>query len=208
MRARLAIHVSGIEVELREILLRDKAPEFLAVSPKATVPVLVLPDGTVIEESFDIMVWALAKNDPEHWNQPTIGDWRQMQILIEQCETEFKPHLDRYKYANRYPDHDGEKQRDIACQYLQLLDERLNSHEFLFGSHRSIADMAIAPFVRQFANVDRQWFDCVEWPGLQRWLQTFVDSERFNSVMTKYSTWKSGDARIVFGKEDKPSIPA
>jgi len=200
MRARLAIQVSGVEVELREILLREKAPELLAVSPKATVPVLVQTDGTVIEESLDIMVWALAKNDPEHWNQPTMGNLQQMQTLIAQCEVEFKPHLDRFKYTNRYPDNDSSEQKELASQYLSLLEKRLNAHEFLFGSHRSIADMAIAPFVRQFANVDRQWFDSVEWPDLQRWLQAFVDSEQFNSVMTKYSIWQSGDEPVVFGR--------
>jgi glutathione S-transferase len=199
MRARLAINISGIEVELREILLRDKAPELLAVSPKATVPVLVQPDGPVIEESLDIMDWALAKNDPEHWNEPTIGDLPQMQTLIEQCETEFKSHLDRYKYSNRYPDGDGEKERDIASEYLWLLEKRLNSHEFLFGSRLSIADMAIVTFVRQFANVDRQWFDQVKWHSLHRWLLVFLESEQFTSIMTKYAIWKSGDEKIVFG---------
>ena len=202
MRARLAIKISGIEVELREILLREKAPELLEVSPKATVPVLVQPDGTVIEESLDIMYWALTKNDPEHWLAPTIGNLPQMQTLIEQCETEFKSHLDHYKYSNRYPDDDSEKERDVASQYLWFLEKRLNSHEFLFGSRLSIADMAIVPFVRQFANVDLQWFDQVHWHSLRRWLQTFVESKQFTSIMTKYSIWKLGDEKIIFGNDN------
>lgn len=198
MRARLAISVSGIEVELREILLREKAPELLEVSPKATVPVLVELNGNVIEESLDIMDWALAENDPERWMTPSIGDQAQMRALIEQCETEFKTHLDHYKYSNRYKDVDGDKEREIACKYLWHLNSRLESNEFLFGKSLSFADMAIVTFVRQFANVDREWFDQAPWSDLHRWLNAFLKSEKFASIMTKYPIWKKDDAITSF----------
>ena len=202
MRARLAINVSGIEVELREILLREKAPQLLEISPKATVPVLVETNGTVIEESLEIMDWALSVNDPELWLMPTVGNLQQMRVLVEQCETKFKPHLDRYKYSNRYQDVDSNKERELACNFLWNLEKRLGSNEFLFGSRISFADMAIVTFVRQFANVDRQWFDRVEWPELHRWLLVFLESEKFNAIMDKYPIWQSGDEITIFGNQN------
>ncbi len=161
MRARLAIKVANIEVELREILLRDKSPELVEISPKATVPVLVDGDGVLHEESLDIMIWALEANDPERWLVPEIGTYDEMRLLIERCEEEFKPRLDRYKYANRYDDVDEKHERDKAGEFLWLLDRQLRGHAYLFGSRISLADMAIVTFVRQFANVDRQWLTIV-----------------------------------------------
>ena len=184
---------------MREILLRDKAPELLTVSPKATVPVLVDLDGKIIEESLDIMDWALDKSDPENWLAPDSGDADQMRHLIELCETDFKPHLDRYKYSNRYDDVDSKNERETAGRFLWGLDQRLVKQNFLFGSRLSLADMAIVTFVRQFANVDRQWFDQCQWQGLHRWLQEFLESEIFAKIMTKYQIWKSGDEIIIFG---------
>ena len=195
----MAIRISGTNIQLREILLREKPPELLAASPKSTVPVLIDGDGRVFEESLDIMHWALEKNDPEHWLRPENGDLAQMDALILQCEMEFKPHLDRYKYANRYQDVDERHERQLASNYLWLLDRRLSAQACLFGSQPSLADIAIFTFVRQFANVDRQWFNNCEWANLQNWLVKFLDSKIFTEIMQKYPPWRPGDPVTYFG---------
>lgn len=193
MRARLALASAGVRVELREILLRDKAPEFLATSPSGTVPCLKTGD-TVLDESRDIMVWALSKNDPENWlDMPEEGH-----ALIDMIEGPFKRALDRYKYSTRYADADKLAEREIASGYLLQLDERLAGQDWLFGTAPTLADMAILPFVRQFAMADKAWFDAQDWGDLQKWLDAFLGSERLAKVMSKYKTWKSGDAPIHF----------
>ncbi len=192
MRARLAIQASGITCTLREIVLRDKAAEFLEASPKGTVPVIV--DGpTVIEESLDIMKWALGQNDPEHWlDMPDKGwDW------ITEWDTVFKPNLDRTKYPNRYPDADPAMARRNAHEILMKLDNAIIG-PFLFGDQPTIADYAMLPFVRQFANIDRSIFDAQAWPQVHGWLQTFLASDRFASIMHKYPKWCAGDAVTLF----------
>ena len=199
MRARLAINVSGIKVELREILLRDKPPQMLEVSPKGTVPVLIELTGNVLEESLDIMDWALAKNDPQSWLKPEKGSLDEMRQLIKQCDEEFKPHLDLYKYASRYDDIDGEIERDKASDFLWQLDKKLEDQSHLFGNRATLADMAIITFIRQFANVDRQWFDVCKWENLQRWLVAFLDGQQFSQIMKKYNQWHDGDALVEFG---------
>lgn len=184
MRARLAIAASGIEVELREILLRDKAPELLKTSPKATVPVVV-DDGIVIDESYDIMLWALKQNDPADWLA------RHNRALIEECDGAFKSALDKYKYGNRYEDADAIEQRTIASMFLTKLDGILATQPYLSGDKIGMTDMSIATFVRQFANVDRPWFDAQPWANLIRWLEEFLASDTFNSIMTKYPVWQA-----------------
>ncbi len=193
MRARLSIAASGLQVELREILLRDKAPAFLAASPKGTVPVVVDGDQ-VIEESLDVMEWALGQRDPED----LLYAGSQARKLIERCEAEFKGHLDRFKYAVRYEDVDPEAERKLASTYLRELDQRLDGQAYLFGDRIGMADIGIAPFVRQFANTDRAWFDAQDWPNLIRWLDAFINSDRFQSIMTKYPKWEEGDAETLF----------
>jgi len=188
MRARLALDVSGTAVEHREILLRDKPQAMLDASPKGTVPVLVLPDGAVLEESLDVMRWALVRHDPEHWLAPPDAD---MAALVEGCDGPFKHHLDRYKYAARYEDADARTHRDAALDYLKSLDARLRSSPQLFGAEMSMADAAIFPFVRQFANTDRDWFDALDLPGLQPWLEAHLASARFARIMKKYPLWVS-----------------
>lgn len=185
MRARLALHVGAIAVEHREILLRDKPQAMLDVSPKGTVPVLVLPDGTVIEESLDVMHWALTCHDPEDWLAPGAA----MTPLIEACDGGFKHHLDRYKYATRYEGADANAHRDGALAYLRTLDARLREAPQLFGPRMSLADAAIFPFVRQFANTDRDWFDALDLPGLQAWLAGHLASTRFGAIMTRHTLW-------------------
>ncbi len=190
MRARLAISSAGIKTELREIVLRDKAPEFLEASPKATVPVLI--DGTkIIEESFDVMEWALSQNDPDGWLKGADFD------LIKEADGPFKQALDRTKYAVRYEDADPEAERAKANTFLAKLSHRLQSQPHLGGDTPNLTDMAILPFVRQFANIDRPRFNADN-PGLITWLDAFLTSDRFQSIMSKYPKWEAGDPTTHF----------
>lgn len=191
MRARLAIAASGVNVELREVLLRDKAPELLEVSPKATVPVIVV-DGDVIDESYDIMMWALNQNDPDGWLD------RANTALINECDGPFKSALDNYKYAAKREGTDALAQRALASEYLLKLDETLGNTPYLSGDKIGLTDMAIATFVRQFANVDRAWFDAEPWPNLLRWLTEFLESPAFIGIMQKYPKWTLGDTPTDF----------
>ena len=193
MRARLAVQSAGIKVELREILLRDKAPEFLEKSPSATVPCLVLEDG-VLDESLEIMIWALQANDPESWlDMPEEGF-----ELIDGADGPFKAAVDHYKYASRYEDVDAMEERSVAAEFLADLDQRLKGSSFLFGSTPSLADFAILPFVRQFAHVDLDWFLAEPWPDLARWLEDFKSSDAFRAIMKKYPKWENGDPVTYF----------
>jgi len=195
MRARLALVASGQAVALREVVLRDKPAEMINVSPKATVPVLVLEGGAVLEESLDVMNWALAEADPEGWLEADRAD---MDELVAQNDGPFKHHLDRYKYANRYEGAVAEEHRTEASKTLSDLDARLAGNDWLCGSRASFADYAILPFVRQFANTDRAWFDAQSWPHLQSWLERFLASDRFKVVMKKYPQWSAGDPEPTF----------
>lgn len=197
MRARLALDASGIGVELREIVLRDKAPEFLATSPSATVPCLKTQTH-VIDESLDIMVWALDQSDPLQWLEPETGSKDEMLTVIAACDGPFKRHLDRYKYDTRYDDADKESERTAASQFLKQLDERLTQSQWLFGARPCMADYAILPFVRQFANAGRDWFDAQDWEALKAWLVGFEQSDRFAGVMSKYDKWQAGDVPVLF----------
>jgi glutathione S-transferase len=196
MRARLAIAVSGRQVEIREVVLRDKPAELLAASPKATVPVLVLPDGEVIDESLDIMLWALRQNDPECWLAPVHGSMPAMLALIAENDGGFKNSLDRYKYPNRHTKESGadvagfaQVQRDEGARWLGQLDRQLESG-CLYGPRASLADMAIAPFVRQFAHTDDAWFALQPWPRLQAWLARFEAASLYLAVMDKRAAWR------------------
>ena len=183
MRARLALDVSAQLHEVREVALRDKPAEMLLASAKGTVPVLVDIDGTVIDESLDIMMWALRRNDPEGWLTPEREDFVTMSTLIRHFDEQFKWHLDRYKYPNRYADADSELSRAQAVASLLLLEARLRTSSYLFGSRTALADMAIAPFVRQFANVDPAWFSRQPLPDTTRWLTAILESPRFIRIM-------------------------
>ncbi|MEM9433610.1 MAG: glutathione S-transferase [Pseudomonadota bacterium] len=192
MRARLAIASAGVTCELREIVLKNKAPEFLAASPKGTVPVIV--DGTrVIEESLDIMDWALSLNDPENW----LSISENGQALINVNDGPFKLNLDRYKYATRHKS-DPEIARDTAAEFLRELDSILAKTPYLDGDDLTLADFAILPFVRQYANTDRTWFNGHSWPHLVFWLEEFLASPRFASIMQKHVMWQRGDPTITF----------
>ena len=195
MRARLALLASGQAVELREVVLRDKPAAMLEASPKGTVPVLVLADGNIIEESRDVMAWALEKGDPEGWLE---GDADLASRLIDACDGDFKHHLDRYKYASRYEGAVSEEHRAAAEGFLRELEGRLRAHAWLLGEAPSIADYAIFPFIRQFANTDKAWFDTAPYPSLRAWLEKLVTSEKFLAVMKKYPQWRLGDPAIFF----------
>ena len=196
MRARLALQVSGLAVEHREIALKNKPAEMLRASPKGTVPVLVLADGTVLEESLDIMRWALGRNDPQSWLGGDDAHRQDAWDLIARNDGEFKFHLDRYKYPHRYGLADGVAHRELAQEFLDVLQDRLALHGFLGGARFGLADAAIAPFVRQFAHTDPAWFAAQAWSHLAQWLQDFETSAAFAQVMEKHPLW-SGDAASV-----------
>lgn len=205
MRARLAIAASGLRCELREVVLRSKPPELLAVSPKATVPVLVLPGGKVIEQSLEIMLWALRQSDPEGWLATQHESVDSMQSLIAANDDDFKQHLDRYKYPNRYPnEHAGKDQafaqahRAGAACWLIALETRLARHAWLTGATASLADMAILPFVRQFAHTDADWFASQPWPNLGLWLMRWESGALFQRVMEKYPPWQVAQRGVQF----------
>jgi glutathione S-transferase len=179
MRARMAVAVSGIEVEQREVALRDKPPEMLVASPKGTVPVLVLPCGTVIDESLDVMHWALAQNDPDDWLRGVDTE------LIAVNDGPFKSALDGYKYPHRYGLADGLENRSIGMEWLKTLDTKLSGQAFLCGKHASFTDIAVFPFVRQFAETDREWFDRQPVEALRLWLDGLVTSDLFGKIMLK-----------------------
>lgn len=203
MRARLALLAAQQTVELREVVLRDKPAQLLACSPKATVPVLQLADGQVIDESLEIMLWALAAHDPA-------GLWatkRSEQVeWITRNDGFFKAALDRYKYPNRYAQdfpqlsllQIEQQHKQQAEIFINELEQRLQASAYLFGPSISMADIAILPFVRQFAFVDKAGFDLASYSNVQHWLQQFLQSELFAAVMFKYPQWQPGDEPIIF----------
>ena len=187
MRARMSLLESGVEVELREVILRDRPEHMMDISPKGTVPVLLLPDGTVIEESLDIMLWSL----DESW---LAGDWKE---LIDVNDGDFKHHLDRYKYNNRYENVlSPEEHREHALSILKTYDGRLSNQAYLCGDSISLADLALSPFVRQFANTDRGWFDQLPLLHLHNWLIGILEGDLFKSCMVKHKQWQNGQVPI------------
>lgn len=186
IRARMALHASGIAFETIEVDLKNKPPELIQYSKKGTVPVLVLPDQTgVIDESVDIMLWALQEHDPLGWLQGI--DRSDALYWTEENDVRFKPKLDRYKYAVRFPEASEKAYRQDAEVFLQLLEERLSQQKYLLGSRASLADVAVFPFVRQFANVDLAWFEASQYQQVFRWLNTWLESGLFKRVMRKTS---------------------
>lgn len=181
MRARMALCYSGVPVDIVEVSLKAKPAAMLAISPKGTVPVLDA-NGQVIDESLEIMRWALAQHDPDDWLLN--GDSR-IAKLIEANDQVFKVHLNRYKYAERYPEQPMEVYRAEGALFLQRLDELLEGRDYLLAGHPSLADIALLPFVRQFAHVDRDWFAQTPYVRLQAWLQWFLESELFTDIMKK-----------------------
>jgi glutathione S-transferase len=190
MRARMALWVAGVTVELREVKLAAKPPALLAASPKGTVPVLVLGDGEVIDQSLDIMRWALGQKDPEGW---LAGDDAG---LIAVNDGVFKHHLDRAKYPGRYEEDGMTDHRAAALALLAPLEARLEGAPYLTGETRALTDIALLPFIRQFAAIDAGWFAAQPLPHLQGWLAGLLASDLFAAVMGKYTPWQEGDAPV------------
>lgn len=199
MRARLAIACSGLKTELREVVLKDKPQQLLALSPKATVPVLQTGDGTIIEESLDIMDWALSQSDPDGWlSSLSKQEQQQSRQLIADNDGEFKYYLDRYKYADRYPQYSQAYYREQAEQFLQQLETLLQTNGKLFKQHLTVADIAILPFIRQFSMVEPGWFADCPYPLVTKWLEQFTASALFSSIMAKYPQWQPQQQLILF----------
>ena len=196
MRARMAIHISGQKCELREVLLRDKPPSMLEYSAKGTVPVLILQDGKVIDESLDVIDWALNLNDPDDWQRSK--DKEKTKELIKINDGEFKYHLDRYKYSKRYDNEDPELHRKKCLKFIESINNELNNSEYIFDDNISYADIVLLPFIRQFRIADIEWFDSLPYDNLKKWLSSFLNSSLLNSIMKKYDLWKEGDKSIVF----------
>lgn len=201
MRARLGLLLGQRNVEIREITLKAKPEALLQASPKGTVPVLVLSDGQVISESLEIMRWALSSNNPlPHAYPPLLGqtvdEQEQIAHLIHQNDHEFKPWLDKYKYADRYP---AQSQTDYfrsASEFLNILETYLNRHRYLVNDQLSLADYAIVPFIRQFNAVDPKRDLSLSYPRLMAWLNELTSSEIFTQAMNKYVIWEAGQSQI------------
>ena len=195
MRARMALLQAGVAFDAFEIVLRDKPAELMTLSPKGTVPVLRLHDGSVLEQSLDIMRWALGRNDPMRWLEPGLDA---MLALVAECDGDFKHHLDRTKYPQRYADADMPTHRAQAGEFVSRLEARLQVSRCLFADHPALADFAIAPFVRQYAQVDAAWFAAQPWPRMQTWLAELQASAVWSRVMDKYPQWVAGAPSVLF----------
>jgi len=197
MRARLALLASGVRCEMREIALSQKPESMLLASPKGTVPVLVLKDR-VLAESLDIMRWALEQSDPAHWLTSGQAHDAAAHEWVRLCDDEFKKNLDRYKYPNRYELLDGLAHREKGAVFLNQLNGQLDTSSYLMGDQWTWVDAAIAPFVRQFARTDRDWFDAQGWSALKVWLENFEKSSEYQIVMHKYKVWHQAAKPVAF----------
>ena len=193
MRARLAIAYAHQKVELREVVLKQKPNSLLNYSPKATVPVLVLDDGKVIDQSIDIMRWALTKSDPDNWQK----NLPEQLPLIKKNDFSFKANLDKYKYADRHPESELHY-REACYDFLDDLESRLLDKGYLFDDHYCLADIAIFPFIRQFAHVDLNWFEGAQWHNIKAWLNDLKSSDLFLSIMYKFPPWSEHDKPTLF----------
>ena len=196
MRARLALAYSGIDYEHREILLKNRPDELYALSPKGTVPVLQLNDGTVIDESINVMKWALAHSDPEYWYTENI---EVQNSLIVQNDGDYKKWLDKYKYHVRFKDGSYEEYQYAVGEILKAYELILSKSSYLCGDNVTLADMALFPFIRQGAHVDLVWFNA-QFPILSKWLKIFNESELFMTIMKKYALWEPGENGILIQK--------
>ncbi len=196
MRARMALKQAGLPVELREVDLNAVPAELSAASSKNTVPVLVTPEGEVIDESWDIVLWALRRNDPDNWLGEDECHVIPADQLLEINDFSFKEDLDRYKYFERHPEHPQEYYRARGEEFLEELEEVLVETPYLLGERATLADIGVFPFIRQFAMVDPDWFDRAPYPRLRAWLDHWLESELFRAVMHKHPVWKPGDAPV------------
>lgn len=195
MRARMAIAKSGVKCEMREVDLKNKPQAMLDISPKGTVPVILLPEGRVLDQSLDIMNWALAHKDPEGWLQHS---QEEVNKLIQINDHEFMQAIKMYKYPERFEGGSARQGRETGMEFLKNLELRVAAKGFVVGDSPSLADIALFPFVRQFAMVDWGWFEECGLRRLKIWLHYFIDSKLFEVVMEKYSPWQPGDPTDIF----------
>ncbi|WP_299004560.1 glutathione S-transferase [uncultured Shewanella sp.] len=200
MRARLGILLSHQSVLLKEIILKNKPESMLKASPKGTVPVLILPNNQVIDESLDIMMWALEQSDPNHVLPINQQQTQLTLALIKQNDTTFKSWLDKYKYADRYPEYSAIHYRKQAEAFILTLENKLKTNKQLLSDTPSLVDYAIYPFVRQFAHVDIDWFNQAPYPKTRQWLYNHIESELFLSIMKKYPLWLESQQMVTFGQ--------
>ncbi|MDO6721498.1 glutathione S-transferase [Psychrosphaera sp. 1_MG-2023] len=215
MRARLAIFRTKQAVELRDIVLSNKPTEMLLASPKATVPVLVVTPDKVIDESLEVMLWVLNQSDPSNLLRSQFTD-KNKQVessvssvlskeledilaLVHVFDTEFKTCLEQYKCAKRYHEDDLQQKREACEMYIKALEQRLSSHAYLIDDDESLADIALLPFIRQFARVERKWYLQSSYPNVKRWLNRYLQSAMFTKVMAKYPLWQAGQPIVKFG---------
>lgn len=196
MRARLAIKASGLIVEIREVELKNKPKEFLNISPKATVPIVYISSKQIIEESLDIMEWALKINDPLKLLKNEKLNRIEIHSILNKLENEFKQNLDRYKYSSRFDLPNPKLYRDKNLQTLNEFNNLLQNNKGICSSNLSLLDYAVFPFIRQFRNVNSVWFDSLELKFLQTWLYELIDSDEFSSIMKKYEIWKPNQKPI------------
>ena len=196
MRAHMALKYSGVKVELREVDLQDYPPQALKISAKATVPVLHLPDGTVIDESWDIVKWALAQNDPDNWSGKNNEHALDAEILIETNDFSFKEDLDRYKYADRHPEHSEAHYRKSCEVFIEELEDMLSENSYLLADELSLADIGVFPFVRQFSLVDKDWFEQAPYPRVRQWLNKLINTKLFTDVFQKHELWQESAPAI------------
>lgn len=194
MRARMAIFKSHQAVELRDVKLTNKPAAMLSASPKGTVPILVVSPTQVIDESLDVMLWSLKCSDPHS----LLNNLADSLAFIDGYDQEFKACLERYKCAKRYHEPNLQACRQACEVYVQDLELRLSSHDFIFGNQESLADIAILPFIRQFAKVERQWYVQSSYTQVKRWLNGYLQSAMFNKVMAPYPLWQEGNEAIIF----------
>jgi len=205
MRARIAVFKAKQTVQLRDLVLSDKPEDMLIASPKGTVPVLVLSNGTVIDESLDVMLWALGETDPDDLlhrqldNNKECNNIFDMLTLINEFDVCFKVYLEQYKCAKRYKEDNVEQCREACELYVKKLEQRLSKHLFLFSDKESLADIALLPFIRQFAQVERQWYLQSPYPKLRQWLNNYLQSSMFIKVMVKYPLWLTNNEEVLFG---------
>lgn len=203
MRARMGLLLAKQTVILRDIVMKNIPAEMLAASAKGTVPVLVLKESSVIDESIDIMLWALKQNDPDNLLYPHQPNaYLDMVNLIKRNDTEFVSVLNKYKAAARYHDVDEATCRQQCSPYIEYLEQSLNEYEFLMGNSLSLVDYAILPFIRQFSRVNRKWFSQAPYPKLRRWLERHYRNPVFTKAMTKYPQWLDTKEDIMFGSEE------
>jgi glutathione S-transferase len=193
----MALKYSGLKIELREVTLKNYPQQARLISPKATVPVLQLADGTVLDESWDIVKWALEQNDPDCWMGQGNEYLLDAEILVETNDFSFKEGLDHYKYADRFPEHDAKYYREACETFLEELEEMLRDKTFLLGEQISLADVSVFPFIRQFSLVDKSWFfEQAAYPKIQNWLNVLTGSTLFQSVFHKHEVWQQGDSAV------------